>query len=118
MGPVFGGESFGRSCDERELCSWKMNIENVNFVYKLICGGLFVRRADYLKTFKVRHKGAEDASLMVGLGPWGLRWPLHYCASTEQHPHLHFFLIILFPEIAIPSLDLSDRFIAMVYTVL
>ena len=33
VGPVFGGESFGRSCDERELCSWKMKIENVNFVY-------------------------------------------------------------------------------------
>ena len=34
VGPVFGGESFGRSCDERELCSWKTKIEeNVNFFY-------------------------------------------------------------------------------------
>ena len=26
-------------------------------------------RADYLKTSKVRHNGAEEASLMFGLGP-------------------------------------------------
>ena len=89
MGPVFGGESFGRSCDERELCSWKMNIENVNFVYKLICGGLFVRRADYLKTSKVRHKEAEEASLMVGLGASG-----GLCTIVLQQNNTHICIFL------------------------
>ena len=30
-----------------------------------------MRRADYLKTSKVRHKEAEEASLVVGLGASG-----------------------------------------------
>ena len=71
--------------------------------------GLFVRRADYLKTFKVRHKGAEEASLMVGLGTSG-----GLCTIVLQQSHTH----TLFPNIAIPSLNLSVYCHGIHYTVL
>ena len=92
VGPVFGGESFGRSCDERELCSWKMKIKKKTWILSTVdMRGLFVRRADYLKTFKVRHKGAEEASLMVGLGTSG---GLCIIVLQQNNAHICIFVCI------------------------
>ena len=105
VGPVFGGESFGRSCDERELCSWKMKIENVNFVYvdmrrNFLWRGLII--------WKLPKWGTREQRRHHSWLAWGPQVAFALLCFNRTTPTFAFlFVLILFPKIAIPSLNLS-----------